>query len=129
MIRLNLGFTLIEIMVALAVLAISGVALLGNIGQATTDLTKLEDKVDALVLAEYTLNAVLLEPSYPDLINDEQLVQRSGRDWRVRLTVSEMPREDVRRIDVMVAPQTSGVLSDRGGYNTVMLSGFKVDIY
>ena len=51
MIRLNSGFTLIEIMVALAVLAISGVALLGNIGQATTDLTKLEDKVDALVLA------------------------------------------------------------------------------
>ena len=31
-------------MVALAVLAISGVALLGNIGQATTDLTKLESE-------------------------------------------------------------------------------------
>ena len=127
--RLNSGFTLIEIMVALAVLAISGIALLGNIGQATTDLTKLEDKVDALLLAEYTLNAVLLEPSFPDLINDEQLVQRSGRDWRVRLTGSEMPREDVRRIDVMVAPQTTGVALGRGVYNTVMLSGFKVDIY
>ncbi|MEE3239630.1 MAG: type II secretion system minor pseudopilin GspI [Pseudomonadota bacterium] len=129
MIRLNSGFTLIEIMVALGVLAISGVALLGNIGQATTDLTKLEDKVDALVLAEYTLNAVLLEHSFPDLINDEQLVQRSGRDWRVKLTVSETPREDVRRIDVMVSPQTTEVVLGRVGYNTVMLSGFKVDIY
>ena len=129
MIRMNSGFTLIEIMVALAVLAISGVALLGNIGQATTDLNKLEDKVDALALAEYTLNAVLLEPSFPDLINDEQLVQRSGRDWRVKLTVSEMPRGDVRRIDVMVSPQTTEVVLGRGAYNTVMLSGFKVDIY
>ena len=127
--RLNSGFTLIEIMVALAVLAISGVALLGNIGQATTDLSKLEDKVDALVLAEYTLNAVLLEPSFPDLINDEQLVQLSGRDWRVKLTVSEMPREDVRRIDVMVSAEMTEVVLDRGDYNTVILSGFKVDIY
>ena len=127
--RLNSGFTLIEIMVALAVLAISGVALLGNIGQATTDLSKLKDKVDALVLAEYTLNAVLLEPSFPDLINDEQLVQLSGRDWRVKLTVSEMPREDVRRIDVMVSAEMTEVVLDRGDYNTVILSGFKVDIY
>ena len=127
--RLNSGFTLIEIMVALAVLAISGVALLGNIGQATTDLSKLEDKVDALVLAEYTLNALLLEPSFPDLINDEQLVQRSGRDWRVKLIVSEMPRDDVRRIDVLVSPKATEVTLGRENYNTVMLSGFKVDIY
>ena len=127
--RLNSGFTLIEIMVALAVLAISGVALLGNIGQATTDLSKLEDKVDALVLAEYTLNALLLEQSFPDLINDEQLVQRSGRDWRVKLIVSEMPRDDVRRIDVLVSPKATEVALGRENYNTVMLSGFKVDIY
>lgn len=127
--RLNSGFTLIEIMVALAVLAISGVALLSNIGQATTDLSKLEDKVDALMLAEYTLNALLLEPSFPDLINDEQLVQRSGRDWRVKLIVSQMPREDVRRIDVMVSPKTTEIVLGRDSYNTVMLSGFKVDIY
>lgn len=127
--RVNLGFTLIEIMVALAVLAISGVALLGNIGQATTDLSKLEDKVDALVLAEYTLNAILLEQSFPDLTNDEQRVHRSGRDWRVKLIVSEMPREDVRRIDVLVSPEAAEFSLGRPSYNTVMLSGFKVDIY
>ena len=38
------GFTLIEIMVAVAVLALSGVALLGNIGQATRDLATISDK-------------------------------------------------------------------------------------
>ena len=127
--RVNSGFTLIEIMVALAVLAISGVALLGNIGQATTDLSKLEDKVDALVLAEYTLNAMLLQPSFPDLLNEDQFVQRSGRNWRVKLIVSEMSRDDVRRIDVLVSPKATEVTSGRENYNTVMLSGFKVDIY
>ena len=45
------GFTLIEIMVALAVLALSGIALLSNINQATRDLARLEDKRVALNLA------------------------------------------------------------------------------
>jgi general secretion pathway protein I len=121
------GFTLIEIMVAVAVLALSGVALLGNIGQATRDLSVISDKAEALHIAEYALYMALLEEAFPELTNDEEIITHAGREWRVELTVSETPNEKVRRIDVMVRPDVR-----RAGFGqpaTILLSGFRGDIF
>ena len=121
------GFTLIEIMVAMAVLALSGVALLGNIGQATRDLSVLSDKAEALHIAEYALNMALLEEAFPEPTNEEETITHAGREWRVELTVSDTPNDKVRRIDVMVRPDVRqrGV----GQSATILLSGFRGDIF
>lgn len=121
------GFTLIEIMVALAVLALSGVALLGNIGQATRDLSIISDKADALHIAEYALNMALLEETFPELSNEEETITHAGREWRVDLTVSDTPNAKVRRIDVMVRPNVSQTGSGQSA--TILLSGFRGDIF
>ena len=121
------GFTLIEIMVAVAILALSGVALLGNIGQATRDLSVLNDKVEALHIAEYTLNGVLLQQDFPELANEEEVVTHAGREWRVELSVSETTNEKMRRIDVMVQPHDKRIGSIQTA--TILLSGFRGDIY
>ena len=121
------GFTLIEIMVAVAVLALSGVALLGNIGQATRDLSVISDKAEALHIAEYALNMALLEKTFPELTNEEEIITHAGREWRVELTVSDTPNEKVRRIDVMVRPDARQ--AGLGQPATILLSGFRGDIF
>ena len=121
------GFTLIEIMVAMAVLALSGVALLGNIGQATRDLSVISDKAEALHIAEYALNMALLEEAFPELTNEEETITHAGREWRVELTVSDTPNDKVRRIDVMVRPNIRQ--AGAGQSATILLSGFRGDIF
>ncbi|MGB2272260.1 MAG: type II secretion system minor pseudopilin GspI [Pseudomonadales bacterium] len=121
------GFTLIEIMVAVAVLALSGVALLGNIGQATRDLSIISDKAEALQIAQYALNMALVEKTFPDLTNEEEIITHGGREWRVELTVSDTPNEQMRRIDVMVKPVERRARGNQSA--TILLSGFRGDIF
>ncbi|MFB1002270.1 MAG: type II secretion system minor pseudopilin GspI [Pseudomonadales bacterium] len=123
----NSGFTLIEIMVAVAVLALSGVALLGNIGQATRDLATISDKAEALYIAEYALNTALLQKDFPDTTNEEETITHAGREWRVELIVSETPNEKMRRIDVMVRPNERRLGSTQSA--TILVSGFRGDVF
>ena len=119
------AFTLIEVMVALAVLSLSGIALLTNISQATSDLGKLNEKVVALGIAEYALNTLLIQKDFPELGSDEETITLANREWSVELTVSETPNEKVRRIDALVRPQ--GVILQRQEYATILLSAFRTD--
>lgn len=121
------GFTLIEIMVAVAVLALVGVALLGNIGQATRDLSVLEDKVVALQIAEYALNTVLVNKEFPETGRDSEVVTHATREWLVEIEVSDTPNENMRRIDVLVRPNDKKSTTNQVA--TILLSGFRGDIY
>lgn len=125
-INLYSGFTLIEIMVALAIVSISGIALLTNIGSATRDLSVLDEKTVALNLAEYALNSQLVLPDYPDLGQEDQIIKQFDKEWRVDISISETPNEKVRRIDVMVSPISKSIFSDKPA--TILLSGFKVNL-
>ena len=122
------GFTLIEIMVALTILALSGVALLSSISHATNDLGKLNDKLVALNIAEYTLNSILLIEEFPDTRSEEEIVTQGGREWRVQVEISDTPNDFVRRIDVLIRPNERQYAS-RDEAATILLSGFRADIY
>ncbi|MBT8139038.1 MAG: type II secretion system minor pseudopilin GspI [Gammaproteobacteria bacterium] len=120
------GFTLIEVLVALAILAMSGIALMSNVGQATADLGKLNDKVVALGIAEYAINTVLIQEDFPELGSDQQNITLADREWSVELSISETPNEKVRRIDALVRPE--GEVLARQEYATVLLSAFRTDM-
>ena len=126
LVNFNYGFTLIEIMVALAIVSISGIALLSNIGSATRDISVLDEKTVALNLAEYALNSQLILPYFPDLGQDNQVIKQFDKEWMVDVSISETLNEKVRRIDVMVSPRSKNLFSDTP--STVLLSGFKVDL-
>lgn len=124
--KVQSGFTLVEIMVALAVLAISGVAILSTISQATTDLSKLDDKLVALNIAQFTVDSVLVTNEYPQLGKEDTVVTRADRDWLVQIEVSQTENENVRRIDVRVLPESAEYAKQDSA--TVLLSAFMADI-
>ncbi len=120
------GFTLVEIMVAVAILGLVGVTLVTNANRSTRDIVQMRDKIEALSIAEYALNSALIRDDAPDIGRDEELIDRADRRWLVELEVSETLNERVLRLDVLVRPyERSESGQDRA---TVLLSGFKTDI-
>lgn len=103
------GFTLIEVLVALAILAVALGASVRAAGDQARSQGILRDStyarwVGANVVAETRIN----EP-WPQLgVRDGQM-QMAARDWRWRLTVSETPEADMRRLDVQVFAGTESL--------------------
>lgn len=120
------GFTLVEIMVAIAILGLVGVTLVTSANRSTRDLTLMRDKIEALSIAEYTLNSVLIHTDMPELGRNEDIIERSGRRWLVEASVSETLNEKVLRIDVLVKSYED--LGDSEDRSVILLSGFKTDL-
>ncbi len=121
------GFTLVEIMVAVAILGFTSIALILSVGQATSDVNRLNQKLVALSLADYALNSVLVKEEFPELGSNEDIILLGEDEWLISVSVSETPNNKVRRIDAMVRPK--GEILNRQVAATVLLSGFRADIY
>lgn len=99
------GFTLIEVVVALAVVAIGLLALAATTAQYTRQAAGLEERSVATWIAADRLAEIRLQPGFPDTGTQHGTQTMAGRDWSWRAVISDAPGEsDLRRIDVAVAP-------------------------
>jgi general secretion pathway protein I len=96
------GFTLIEVLVALAFLVLAIVALLGQTGSYTANAGVLREKTLALWVAHNRLTEIGLEPGWPAVGRSDGDAQLAEVDWRWDVTVSETPDPRVRRVDITV---------------------------
>lgn len=102
------GFTLIEMMMALAVLAIAGLALM-NMTQATTRNTgAVEERALAMLAAENILNTELLRPGRPQSRSGAYELAGSEYDWA--LDVSATDDAGLVRLHLVVREAGSGRL-------------------
>lgn len=124
--RRSLGFTLLEVMVAIGILGTLGIVLLSTTSRSTQNIATMQNKIEALSIAEYALNTVLIDEEMPELGTDEVVVSRAGQRWLVRVSVSETPNELVFRVDTLVKPDD--LLDGQEQQATVLLSGFKTDL-
>lgn len=76
-----LGFTIIEVMLAMAVFAIAGVALLGTADTHFKNLSHLEAKMMANWVASNQLVEVTLDKNWPPKNNKKGKVELAGREW------------------------------------------------
>lgn len=84
------GFTLLEMLVATALMGIAVVALLANISTSMQNASRLTDYDRAALLARRKMDELLLDARLPKLATfGGEFDQRSG--WRARLTPFEMP--------------------------------------
>jgi general secretion pathway protein I len=104
------GFTLIEVLVALGIVAIALVAGL----QATTALTnnaqRQSDVLLAHLCAENELTKVRLSKQMPGVGNTDVPCEQGGKAFQVRMAVSPTPNPSFRRVDAQVLDGTSPIL-------------------
>lgn len=104
------GFTLIEVLVALGIVAIALVAGL----QATTALTnnalRQSDVLLAQICAENALVRVRLSRQMPGVGESSFECEQAGRNFSVNLAVMPTPNPSFRRVDAQVLDGASPVL-------------------
>ena len=104
------GFTLIEVLVALAIVSI---ALLAGL-QATTALTnnamRQSDVLLAHVCAENELVGIRLLKQMPGVGNKTSACEQAGRNLQVTLSVQPTPNPKFRRVDAQISDGSTPVL-------------------
>lgn len=92
------GFTLIEVMLALAVFSIAGIALLSTASNNARNIGYLESKMFANWVASNQLVAASLEVKWPPKNNLKGEVALAGRAWFWQQKVIKTTDNDMRAI-------------------------------
>ncbi len=101
--RRSRGFTLLEVMVALTVVALGMLAAFGTINQSTLNAVRLQDRTLANWIAMNRLTEMRVANSFPDTGSSDGDVEMAGLQWRWIADVSETQVEGLRRVDVSVS--------------------------
>lgn len=97
------GFTLLETMVALVVVALGMTAVYLQLNQFAANSIYLRDKAIASWIGSNTVTELSIQPNWPELGAEEIEVEFARRIWHVRIEISETEVENLRRADVSVA--------------------------
>ena len=101
----ELGFTLIEVLVALTVMAIAVGAAVKIGGQSAQVGTALSDRTQAVWVAAEAIEDLRIRNVWPDV--GEQFLEtgpNSPRDWDIRVRIEATADERLRKLTVGVAP-------------------------
>lgn len=96
------GFTLVEVLVALAILAIALAAGVQATSALAGNARRQADVLLAHLCADNVLARVRLARRLPDLGSGEEACEQAGRAYAVRVTVSPTPNPNFRRVDADV---------------------------
>ena len=109
----NRGFTLLEVLLAMAVFAIAGVSLLGAAGNNFTHINHLETKMIASWVASNQLVTSSVDQTWPPKNNKKGKEEMAGRQWYWQQKVIETADNDMRAIvtEVRLAEDDKQVLT------------------
>tara|TARA_A100001391_G_C4867908_1_gene224439 strand:- start:180 stop:551 length:372 start_codon:yes stop_codon:yes gene_type:complete len=102
------GFTLIEMMMALAVLSVAGLALMNMTQVTTRNTAAVQERALAMVAAENILNDQILRPGPPQSGSGEYAIAGVDYDWS--LAVSATDDAGLVRLHLEVREAQSGHL-------------------
>jgi general secretion pathway protein I len=97
------GFTLIEVLVALAIIAFGLVAVFGQLGQTASTAIRLREKTLAHWVAIDRLTELRLSGAYPSVGTSSDDLEMANLRWHYEIKVSATESPDLRRADVSVS--------------------------
>lgn len=110
------GFTLVEVLVALAILAIALAAVMRVVAQAIDLTAGLRDRTIALGVAQDQLVLHRLKRDWPDLDTYTGTSEQLGRTWRWKQRVVSTPIDTFRRIEIDVSNERDEVMARLIGF-------------
>jgi len=118
------GFTLIEVMVALVVIALGMLGVIQAVSQTASNSGYLRDKTVAHWVGMNQLTEVRLQKSAPGIDKSSDEVEMAGRRWKWTMDVTQTPVDTIRRIDISVRPadakEDSSLASVTGFYGAAV---------
>lgn len=102
------GFTLIEMLVALAIFSLAALALLRLGGATATNSARLESQALAETVARNIAVVTLTDPAPPAFGASEGLIANGGRRWRWTRSVARSPEARIQQIEIRVDPEEGG---------------------
>ncbi len=97
------GFTLIEVLVALAIVAVTLGAGLQAAGALTRNAQRLGEVSEAQWCADNQLGALRLTRQFPDVGDLDFECNQLGRSYRGKLVVRPTPNPTFRRVDAVMS--------------------------
>jgi len=113
------GFTLVEVVVALAIVAIGMLAVFKTIGDTAHNVTDLRDRTFASWIADNLITEIRISGEMPSVDETSGEVEFAGRRWQWITQVSQTQVQGLRRIDVTVRRD-----EDPEGASLAALAGF-----
>lgn len=104
------GFTLVEVLVALAVVALALSAGARAIGALWNDSQRQERAILGQICAENVLNTISLQGRFPDVGSQVITCTQAGRSFSVTTNVQKTPNPNFRRVDANVTDDEGPVL-------------------
>lgn len=96
------GFTLLEVLVALAVLALSMGAVIKAVSDYTNNQSYLRDRTMAMWVARNVLVQFQVEKEWPKVGERKGTEEMGTREWRWLAVISQTEEAELRRLDVEV---------------------------
>lgn len=103
--RIERGFTLIEVLVALAVIAIGLVAVLAVAARSGRVDFELQQRTFAAWVASNQMERMRLATSWPGIGSSDGKITLADQHWHWKATVEKTEDPDLRRVTLSVAPE------------------------
>jgi len=103
------GFTLIEVVIALAIAAVSLAAVTAAISQMVDAANGVQERTYASWIAQNRIAEMRLANVVPEVDTTRGELTYAGLDWEWRATVSETGVENLYRVDIDVGRAGTGV--------------------
>jgi prepilin-type N-terminal cleavage/methylation domain-containing protein len=110
------GFTLLEVMIAIAIFFVGSFAILGLVSSSLNNVRRLQrPSVDASpVLARYAATNSLVEGTYSGSLGDPELLGKDYRDYNFLVNVVEVASNHLYSVECAITPSSGKheVISD-----------------
>lgn len=122
--RRTQGFTLIEVLAALVIVALGMLGVIQAVTQTARNGTYLREKTLAHWIAMNVITERRLLAAPPDVAESSDDVEFAGQRWRWTMTVTQTEVESLRRMDVSVRPadrpDSEALVTVTGFYGTAI---------